>query len=198
MSEAHNPYAPPKEPLEPAPDSNGVWRSGELLVVSHDVLPNTDWCIKSNEPATNQMTFSFSWHHPGWYWLAPLVGLYVLALPIVTRQITIPFGLNQKHYRRRVWRMIAGQGCLVLAVTLFLTSIYSNFIGVAAEMNEMMLRVFLLATSGCSCVLLVVGATFLALNFYELRAVRITSGHTYICGAHPDFLARFPESRSRT
>lgn len=198
MGETFNPYAPPREASEPEPKSGGVWRHGDLLVVSHEVLPSTKWCIKSNERATNETEFSFHWHAPAWYLLAPLVVPYVLALPFVSRQINIPFGLNRANYYRRRWRTIVGVVCLCVTMVCFLYSLVEGFnllphtmADPGGEAGNIYLRGYILqATASVTCLFFAIGV---ALNYFDVRAVRITTGHTFIRGVHPGFLARFPK-----
>lgn len=167
MSEEYNPYAPPKQTSTP-PDNEGVWRKDGWLVVSHAAELPTQWCVKTNEPATRVTTL--------WDMGAQFKGF------VYTREV----GLKESLYHRRLLRSRIALAAICSGLPLSVFCVLADWMFDPGFESSM----YLLPVA---IVLLSVGVVCLFINLIQLSAPLITRTHGYIHGVHPDFLARFPE-----
>lgn len=169
VSQQHNPYTPPRE-TEPPPELEGVWRQGDWLVVSHSAKLPTEWCVKTNEPTTRTGTlWDLGVQYKGW--------LY-----------TLKFGLKETLYQRRLWRTRIMLASLVVGLPVSAVSVLSDlwFPNLVSDLAA----IGALAASIC---LVLIGFISSVIDLMQISLISRTGKHVFIRGAHPDFLARFPE-----
>lgn len=123
-----NPYAALEAEIALGPhsqDESGVWRDGNLLVMSKDaVLP--DRCLKCNTPAGGyKLKRNLSWHHPFYFALvvSPLIYLIVALIVRKTAKVLIP--VCDHHRRRRTRGIIVACLLTVLGVMTMVSGIAS-------------------------------------------------------------------------
>jgi hypothetical protein len=158
----------------------GVWRSGNRLVMRTDaVLP--DRCIKTNQAADgNRVQLRLRWHHPALY-LVLLVNLivYVIVATFVSKTAVVWMGLSEtaRRTQRRMRNLSLGLvlGGLALAVvTVFFELNPYLFFGGALSM-------------------------FVAVPVYVWGGARlvvpalIDGEYVWLTGVHPDYLDLLPE-----
>jgi len=83
------------------PSSNGVWRTGDLLVMQKGAsLPNR--CVRCNQPASVQFFKKMYWHSP-WVYLMILPGIliYAIVAAIVRKRADVVLPLCAEHEGRR-------------------------------------------------------------------------------------------------
>jgi hypothetical protein len=174
-------------------DSQGIWRDGNLLVLTRGVeLPNI--CLKSNEPTKavricQQLTWTPTW-------ILAVVGsilfihlyfglfLCLILSPIFTRRAKVKYPASPKVYRR--WQLSRGIGWGTAAG--FVAALLG--VGVALSQNERPTAEFLLRFA-----VLVISVGFVAkyLVGWRLRAKRISQEYVWLKGVHPDYLKRLPQ-----
>lgn len=183
-TEERNPYEAPNRSENEEP-GEGIWRSDNLLVISHSTEIPNDWCIKSNEPTSSV----------GWMIFGPKL--------FATGNPAIAFGLSDRLAFRRVWRQrLAGLGfmlCMAICISslLYLWRVVSMPPPIEPATADLDLLVWRIITAlsafvvGMLCNL--VSMIVVLVNYFQLSVNRRTKTHFFIKGAHPDFLARFPE-----
>jgi double zinc ribbon protein len=108
--------------LDPEPASSRLCAAGNVLVVPRDsVLPAL--CVKcGNTPNEPWVRITFSWHHPGYYFLIISPIIYVIVALIVRKRIKVSIPLCKTHKsirRKRLWiAAILLIGCIPLPAAL--------------------------------------------------------------------------------
>jgi hypothetical protein len=182
-----NPYAAPEARVSPGPlaaeadEGRGVWRDGKLLVMAKVArLPSR--CVKCNEPATDRLKRSLSWHHPYWYFLiflpfGPLICIIVVLSIRKTAKIEVP--LCEQHRASRIKGILFAWICALSGIAL----------GFAAGFIE----------EDYGAVVFVVGVAlfFFGLIFGSLTAQvvppqKIDERHVWLKKVSPRYLAMLP------
>ncbi|MFB9244883.1 hypothetical protein IV454_09170 [Massilia antarctica] len=172
-----NPYTAPKASFKDGVVTNRCWRDGKLLVASRrEVLPPR--CVKCNKPAVMDKPRSFSWHHPGWYVLIPVL-VYIMASMFVRKRATLVIGLCEEHRRKRRNVSLAAYGLFGLGIVALFKAV-----------NHVDPRLGWLAS------LLMGGAMLLAIaGQHTLRVASITQHEIRLKGCGPAFLDSLPNAQ---
>jgi hypothetical protein len=177
MSQASNPYAPPKASLEPTGNGN-CWRDGKVLVMLADTpLPHR--CIKCNAPAVTPVKKrKVYWHHPALYLLLLVnVIIYAVVALIVRRTATVAPGLCPEHRKRRLLGLWLGWGGSLAGLALF-------FFGLSVDKTPLILVGPLLIVAA------IVGGIVFARVVYPQR---IEKDYVRLKGCSEEFLASLPD-----
>jgi hypothetical protein len=161
-------------------DSDGVpsrlCAAGSILVVPRDsVLPPR--CVKcANIPIEPWVRITFSWHHPGYYFLLISPVLYVIVALIVRKRIKLSIPLCKAHKsirKKRLWMAaILLVGCIPLPAAL------GTYVGnEAAEIVAIWLGIGMF-----------VGGLFFLAFAPPLKAIQISSVDAKFKGACDEFL----------
>jgi type II secretory pathway pseudopilin PulG len=99
--------------LDPERVTSRLSASGNILVVpQNSILP--DRCVKcGNTPVEPCVKITFSWHHPGYYFLLISPILYVIVALIVRKRIRLSIPLCEAHKSIRKKRLWIGGSLLV-------------------------------------------------------------------------------------
>jgi hypothetical protein len=102
----------------------GVWRSGNLLVVRRGAqLP--DHCIKTNQSANGKrFKETLYWHHPAIYILAlfqPII--YIFVAMAVRKKVVVYLGVTKKTLQKRKQAILWSWGIGIVGIILFLSSV---------------------------------------------------------------------------
>ena len=188
MSEI-NPYESPRSP-EPAvvaelvePESGGVWRQGNVLVM-HKRATLPDRCVKSNQPAHGRkLKRDLYWHHP-WIYLTILISLliYIILALILRKRAIVYIGLSEQWFAKRRRAIVIGWGLVLVSGVLVVLGF-----GMFGELNEYAGVVILLGF-----VVFLVGAIYGLIAARMVAPKRITDDYVWLKGVHPDFLAELP------
>lgn len=184
-----NPYAAPSaasHPIGAPATSVGIWREGKTLVM-HKQASLPDVCIKSNETTDGyRLKRKLSWHHPliaSTILISPLI--YVILAVVLSKRATITIGLTDTWRKKRIQRiMTAWSGVLM--------GLIGGIAGLAMiNPNGNSSLGGWLALGGLLMIIV--------MGIYGIVAARLISPkkidaqYIYIKGAHPEFLARFPD-----
>jgi dienelactone hydrolase len=184
--ESINPYKSPqatrRSPVGSGAGLQGAWRSGSLLVVSHEAeLP--DRCVKCNARVGNQrMRRKLAWHSPVAF-LGLFLGLlpYIILALMMTKRLTLYVGVCEQHRSKRRNAILVGY------VGFFAGFFLMIFFGVVAS-------------RGGSALLILIGFVLLLVAlFYGMLASRVVwpkkidKDLAWVKGACPEYLAHFPE-----
>jgi type II secretory pathway pseudopilin PulG len=108
--------------LDPEPAYSHLCASGNILVVpQNSIFPAR--CVKcGNTPIEPWVRITFSWHHPGYYFLLVSPILYLIVALIVRKRIQLSIPLCKVHQsirRKRLWigGILLG-GCIPLPTAL--------------------------------------------------------------------------------
>jgi len=116
MTQAVNPYAPPRASLE-ADAAVDVWRDGKILVMRHGgTLPHR--CVKCNQPAEPlPKPVTIYWHHPAIYLLILVNALiYIIVGVIARKKARLTLALCEHHRKKRSAAIMTGWGGALLGV----------------------------------------------------------------------------------
>ena len=186
-------YVPQRPELYNRLKFDGLWRDGNLLVVTKGIeFP--DICLKTNEPTDSariSQRFSFT---PWWIVAVVLVvflvqihfGLLLCILlgPFVTRRAKLRYPASAHLYRRwQLSRRIGWNTAAVVAASL--AGVYG-----AATLHKEPIAFFLLLFAG---LVIVIGVVAKGIVGWRLKSKRITKHYIWIKGVHPDYLRRLPE-----
>jgi hypothetical protein len=187
---ALNPYAPPQAnaigplppPLPQPALGNGLWRSGDVLVIRKgSTLPNH--CVTCNRPTGNRWQKTFHWV-PSWVYFMILAQLliYLIVYYSVRKSADLALPLCEDHSEKRkrdtalAWLLVCG------GLVLMFASI------AAADSPRLLTAVFALAIAG-----VVSGAVF-STRANVVKPVKIDRDHVWLKKVSPDFLAALPEA----
>jgi hypothetical protein len=197
-----NPYTAPETQLAPgsipleAEEGRGVWRDGKLLVMSkYATLPSR--CVKCDEPATDRLLATISWHHPALYLvllLTPvgLIGLiaYLILMLIQRRSMQVEIPLCRKHRTRRsrgvVISWIVAPPGMILLILGFM-SMNPDFPDL---LEDRALATLLLVTIGLA--MMIFGLIYGVSATQIVTARRIDKTHAWLNKVHPRYLAALP------
>jgi hypothetical protein len=122
-----NPYAAPEVGLSqsqfasPAEEGRGVWQDGKILVMAKVArLPYR--CVRCNEPATNLLKRTLSWHTPWIYVLlavSPLI--YIIVALIIRKTAKIEVPLCDEHRAKRSRGLLIALGISLTGIALCFT-----------------------------------------------------------------------------
>ncbi|ATQ73601.1 hypothetical protein CR152_03080 [Massilia violaceinigra] len=169
-----NPYAAPKAAFMDVA-TNRCWREGDILVASRRAhLPPR--CITCNKPAIMDTPRAFSWHHPGWYVLVPIL-VYILASMFVRKRATLVIGLCDDHRRRRRNMWLAKYGFFALNIVAL--------INLARNVDPLL--------GWLAWLLMLCGLMLASAAQRTLRAVSITEHEIRLKGCGSAFLDSLPE-----
>jgi hypothetical protein len=176
-----NPYAPPESDLAgpaagDAPDGEGIWRSGSLLVMEKGArLPNR--CIRCNQPASTRLSRKLSWHRPLIY-LTLVIHLFVyLIIALIARKrarIEVP--LCDEHARKRRWAVGISVTMLVLSVVFAGLAIVDDQVGLFVSLWWVIL-LFIILT---------------AVSARTVAPKKIDDHHIWLKKISPAYLSAFP------
>ncbi|MDM5175999.1 hypothetical protein PO883_02140 [Massilia sp. DJPM01] len=170
-----NPYAAPKASFHDGVATKRCWRDGGILVASRrEHLPPR--CVKCNKPAIMDKPRSFSWHHPGWYLLIPIL-VYIMASMFVRKRATLVLGLCDEHRRRRRNVSLAAYGLFALGIVALFNA--------TGSVNPLL---GLLA-----CLLMLCGLLLAIGGQRTLRVVSITQHEIRLKGCGSAFLDSLPK-----
>lgn len=173
-----NPYSAPTASFDSV-ETGRCRREGDILVAStEEHLPPR--CVKCNAPAMMDKPRTFTWHHPGWYVLVPLV-VYLIVGLFVRKQATLVLGLCDQHRRQRLYLSLASLGVF--------------FLGLAG--------LYMSARSGDSLLLLVSSLLILVSLLLRITAMRIVrpvfidQHEIRLKGCGPEFLDSLPRLKQQ-
>jgi hypothetical protein len=184
MPDFDNPYAPPKAapPIVDflTPESKGLWRKGDLLVM-HKRTPLPARCVKSNMPADRRLKRSLYWHHPAIY-LSILISIlvYIILAVVLRKNATIHIGLSEEWFARR-------RRAIAISWLLSLGSIGAFFTG--AALVEQDWAVWLI---GLSPLVFLIGILYGLIGARLVVAKRISDDYVWLKGVCPAFLEGLP------
>ncbi|NHZ43559.1 hypothetical protein [Massilia aquatica] len=167
-----NPYSAPTASFDGV-ETGRCRREGDILVAStEEHLPPR--CVKCNAPAMMDKPRTFTWHHPGWYVLVPMV-VYLIVGLFVRKQATLVLGLCDQHRRHRLYLSLASLGVFFLGLAgLYLT---------AESRNSLLLP---------STVMILVSLLLRIAAVRILRPVFIDQHEIRLKGCGPEFLDSLP------
>ena len=187
-------YAGPMTGAAPNPLQPYAWREGAVLIVpALATLPHR--CVKCNAesqggPGWRRLTLKLAWHHPGFYLLIP-AGLLVYAVVAlcVQQKTTVEASLCPVHARKRKhWLIVAWTGAVV-GVGLMIFGCAGG--GGLAHHSDMWPLWCVLG----GILVAVAGGVAGILGSRALVPKRIERGYAWLNGAHPHFVALFPDAR---
>ncbi len=177
-----NPYSPPGARLTDLVDSSdGVWRSGKKLVIGNTASCPERCVLCGKTPVHEHHTVKFQWV-PRWIILLALIAtlIFIIAYAIARKTSTLSIPLCQEHAeKRRIKRLIGG--ALMVGGSLG----GGVFALGGVTVNEPMLLVFGVVVGFLG---LLVGIILWGMATNILRVAKITKTHTWLNGAHEDFL----------
>lgn len=112
-----SPWAPPEaETLEVRPTPEVYADGDEVVLRAGSDLPER--CVVCDTRDRVRMSRKrVVWHHPAWYLLILLnLILYVIVALVIRRSARIQVGICEEHRKRRLSRILAGCGVVVLGV----------------------------------------------------------------------------------
>jgi len=184
-----NPYATPRADLAfsgppPGPQTTfqGVWRSGDLLVVSKGAqLPGR--CVVCNRETSLRWQKNFSWA-PGWVRILILVQvlIYLIVYLSVRKQANLAVPLCQEHEDKRK-RDISLSWFLVLGGLLMMVGCF-----IFSDNSNLLLTVLFLGLLS-----LIVGVVFSARG-NVLQPTKIDDRYCWLKKASPEYLATLPQT----
>jgi hypothetical protein len=166
------------------PHGSDIWRDGNQLVMSWDAqLPYV--CIKTNRPADVWLPRTVSWYPKWTLFLVPLGALvFFIVAGLLRKQAKIRVGLCEARRAARVRTIVmAWVGSLLGLGFLVGASIWADR---QPSSPAPMLMVFGIA-------LFFISALFGALKPRIVSAGYMTVDYIWLKGAHPSYLARFPQ-----
>jgi MFS family permease len=197
-----NPYTAPETNLSPgsipieAEEGRGVWRDGKMLVMSkYATLPSR--CVKCDEPATDRLLTTISWHHPAVYLvllLTPigLIGLigYLILMLIKRRSMQVEIPLCRKHRRRRSRGIVLSWVFAPPGMIILILGFMSMNPAFPDLLEDRDLATLLLVTIGLAMMIfgLILGVT----SAQIVTARRIDKTHAWLNKIHPQYLAALP------
>lgn len=187
QEQASNPYKPPEAEILNTAESDGVWRSQNILVLRKDAeLPGR--CIHCNTPTQFRRSRRIYYLNP-WIWLLAVllfIFLNVFALPVLLlalllrKSVKLAIPYCEQHWHRR--QLLVGMTMLVLA-----TSIGALF----ASIDIVAFRQYLFPVGTGLFVVGVVLSVYVRLT--SLRARKIDKEIAMLKGAGLEFLDSLPE-----
>ena len=163
--------------LPPPPNTGGVWRDGNTLVMTKDALL-PDQCVKCNAPTHGyRLKRNFSWHPPVLALLI-FVGLivYVLVAAFVSKRATVHIGVCTEHMQRRRNLLIVGWSMLAIGLITPVIAFANEYVGIAL----------------LGMLLVVVAAIWLVLAARVVKVKCIDDRYVWLKGIDPNYLAQFP------
>jgi hypothetical protein len=182
--ELFNPYAPPESDLwapraDPRDAGDGLWRAGNLLVMSKTSwLP--DRCIRCNGEPFVRLDRTIRWHRPVIYLallIHALLYLLIALLAVKTARVRVP--LCAEHNRAR-WIRIA-IGCVILVLA---------FVSFSAGLNDPELAYLISLTP----ILFLTGLLVLLIGRHPIPPRKIDQHHVWLKKVSPEILAELPEA----
>ena len=163
--------------LPPPPNTGGVWRDGDTLVMTKDALL-PDQCVKCNAPAHGfRLKRSLSWHHPA---LALLIFvaliIYLIVAVTVSKRATVYLGLCAEHVQRRRNLLIVGWAMLAIGLITPVVAFANEYVGIGL----------------LGMVLLVVAVVWLVVILRVVKVKCIDDRYVWLKGIDPNYLAQFP------
>ena len=182
-----NPYAPPATAYSPQPVFNqgGIWRDGNTLIMQkHAVLP--DVCLKRNVKTEGyRLKRKLSWHHPALFLLVLIsLPIYAILAIILSKKAVIHIGLCEHWRRKRLTRILIAWATVLFSITGFFTGI------ALADGQQEAIGVPMLLVS---IVFFFVGILFGLMGARMIHVKHIDDQYVRFNGAHPEFLAQFPQ-----
>jgi hypothetical protein len=193
-----NPYAAPVTDLSTprSPDEVGVWRDGDLLIMSKDgELP--DRCLKCNAPAEGwRLRRNLSWHPQGYY-LIILFNLiiYVIVALIVRKTAKVQVPLCPEHRRRRRrFIALAWLGCLLGPAVIVVGAIAGDSLrgSVSSDVADSVTVGVILAGLG----LFIAGLVLAVIVSNTVSIAKIDKRYVWMKKVSPALLAGLPDWRS--
>ncbi|MEE2686334.1 MAG: hypothetical protein VYB09_08485 [Planctomycetota bacterium] len=184
------PPGPPSPLAGPPPlMSDTLYRKGNLLAF-HKYAPLPGICLKSNQPATQQLKRNLSWHPPVVYigLLLGLIPFIILAL-VLSKKATIYIGLTDEWAAIRKRKIARGWGIMLLSIALGIGILVMGL----TNLMPRSLGALACFTGIGSLILFFIGLWYASFSANVVPPARITTDFVYLKGVHPDFLARLPE-----
>ena len=163
--------------LPPPPNTGGVWRDNDTLVMTKDALL-PDRCVKCNAPAHGfRLKRSLSWHHPALIVLIFVALLIYLVVALtVSKRATVYIGLCAEHLQRRRNLLIVGWAMLAIGLITPVIAFANEYVGIAL----------------LGMVLVVGSVIWLVLVLRVVKVKRIDDRYVWLKGIDPNYLAQFP------
>jgi hypothetical protein len=163
--------------LPPPPNTGGVWRDNDTLVMTKDALL-PDQCVKCNAPTHGfRLKRNLSWHHPA---LALLIfaGLiiYLIVAVAVSKRATVHIGICAEHLQKRRNLLIVGWAMLAIGLITPVIAFANEYVGIAL----------------LGMLLVVVSAVWLVLVARVVKVKTIDDRYVWLKGIDPNYLAQFP------
>ena len=164
-----------------APTSEGVWQSGDLLVIRRGAeVP--DRCIKTNQPAHGKrFKATLYWHHPAINFLLISPMLYVILAIAANKKAIVYLGVTEEVLKKRKRAILSGWGTGIAGIVLF----FSSFSVESESVMGVLISLSLILMLGG----LIVGIT----KGYLIKATRIEYEYVWIRGVSKEYLAFLPE-----
>lgn len=189
------PYAGPTTNAQPVTQPMPyAWREGPVLITtSAAALPQQ--CVKCNAAFQGQtgwrrLALKLNWHQPAYYLLI-LAGLlvYVIVALCVQQKAVVEVSLCPVHAKKRTHWLLVAWTSAVVGLSLMIFGCAGG--GTMARHNDMW--PFWCIMGGI--LLAIVGGIAGILGARVLIPNRIERGYAWLKGAHPDFVAQFPDAR---
>jgi hypothetical protein len=163
--------------LPPPPNTGGVWRDSDTLVMTKDALL-PDRCVKCNAPAYGfRLKRNLSWHHPA---LALLIFvallIYIVVALAVSKRATVHLGVCAEHMQRRRNLLIVGWALLAIGLITPVIAFRNEYVGIGL----------------LGIALVMVAAVWLVLVARVVKVKRIDDRYVWLKGIDPNYLAQFP------
>ena len=146
-------------------------------------------CMRCGEPATLTKTKKFSWH-PSWVYLLLLVNLLVCLIValIMTKRVTVPVPLCEKHKNQFLWPTLLG----VAALLLLLGALFGG-VALAGALEEVLDRdardvFFVVWFVGGLALFLAVLITACVVQIRTIRPTEITDRSIILTNVAPKFV----------
>ncbi|MEE3717629.1 hypothetical protein V2H45_12765 [Tumidithrix elongata RA019] len=164
-----------------ASSSEGLWRSGNLLVIQRGAqLP--DRCIKTNQPAYGKrFKVSLTWHHPAIYLLLFSPIIYLIVAIAVSKTVRVTVGVTAETLQKRRTAILWAWGIGIAGSILFFYEISSQF---SSSKGTFILLGIIMMLGG------LIGGS-IASHF--LKVERIENEYVWIRGVSKEYLALLPK-----
>jgi hypothetical protein len=188
------PYAGPATGAAPQFLQPYAWREDAMLVVpAMASLPPR--CVKCNaevagEKGSRRITLKLTWHHPALYVLIlPGLLVYAIVALCVQQKATVQISLCPTHAAKRSkWLLFAWTSAVIGIGGMIFACAGGSALAHHSDMWPLwvMLGGILLA---------IVGGIVGIVGSRALTPKRMERGYAWLNGAHPDFVALFPDAR---
>ena len=198
-----NPYAPPAAELFPVttppplvfktiPTRAGVYRDGQLLVMSKgDTLP--DRCLKCNAPSDGwRIKRKLSWHPWGFYLLIFVhILVYIVVALIVRKTATVFVPLCPGHRRRRRRAIALGWTFCLLGPAVMIAG-GAGFDSLKGVVQEGTATLIMVAAMFGGLAMFITGLVFAVIASRVAHPKQIDERYVWLKNVSPELLAALP------